>query len=150
MKMIKTSVALLAYFFVGCAPYAEQDPIDLSQDTNDADNILLSAYTSCTSAGVECGLSTTCAPSFFNAESRPRGNLCTISCATSAMCPGYIAWTATTRNSQVECIAVPGRPELAQCMRVCNPANHNRDCTPFFTTCAAVAISAGRIYVCVP
>lgn len=150
--MIKAStvLTLLAYLSVGCAADAEQDPIDLSKDATDADNNTLSAYTSCTSAGVECGLSTTCAPAFFNAESRPTGNLCTISCTTSAMCPGYIGGATATRNSLVECIAVPGRPELAQCMRVCNPANHNRDCAPFFTTCAAVYISAGRIYVCVP
>jgi len=146
MKMIKTA-AVLAYLSVGCAADAWQDSIDSLQATTDADNILLPAYTNCITAGIECGLSTTCGPVFVNVENRPDGNICTIRCATSAMCPRYIT---DSRDLQIECIAPPGRPELAQCMRVCNPANHNRDCAPFFTTCAAVSIVEGRIYVCVP
>jgi hypothetical protein len=107
------------------------------------------AYTSCTPAGGACGSGTTCAPAMFARSGAAQGNLCTISCTSgnAAMCPGYVPGAA---RQSVECVAPAGNPNLAQCMRLCNPANGNRDCAPYFTTCAAVAMAAGTINICVP
>ncbi len=110
---------------------------------------LPAAYTSCTPAGAACGSSTTCIPSMFSRAGAPQGNLCTLACTSgnAAMCPGYVPGAAF---QSVECVAPRGNPMTAQCMRLCNPANANRDCAPYFTTCAAVQMAAGPINVCVP
>lgn len=110
---------------------------------------LPAAYTGCTPAGGACGSSTTCTPSTFTRAGAAQGNLCTIACASgnAAMCPGYNPGAAI---QQVECVAPTGNPNAAQCMRLCDPANADRDCAPFFTTCAAVQMTAGTLNVCVP
>jgi hypothetical protein len=150
--MIKTTAfVLLVYLFMGCAANvdARQDSIDSSQATTDADNTLPLAYTNCSPNGGPCGSATVCSPSMFVRLGFPAGNLCTVACTSgnAAMCPGYVP---SGGIQAVECVTPAGNPANPQCMRLCNPANGNRDCAPFFTTCAAVSISAGRIYVCVP
>jgi hypothetical protein len=43
-----------------------------------------------------------------------------------------------------------GNPAAAQCVRLCDPANGNRDCAPYLTTCAVVQMTAGNLTICVP
>lgn len=110
---------------------------------------LPAAYTACSNVSGACGSSTTCVPSMFTRAGAPQGNLCTIACTSgnAAMCPGYVPGAAI---QSVECVAPMGNPNAAQCMRLCNPANANRDCAPYFSTCATVQMAAGPISVCVP
>ena len=107
------------------------------------------AYTNCSPAGGACGNATVCSPSMFARVGAPQGNLCTVACTSgnAAMCTGYVPGAAI---QAVECVAPAGNPANAQCMRLCNPANQNRDCAPYFTTCSSVQMAAGMLSVCVP
>ena len=109
---------------------------------------LLPAYTACSTAGA-CASGTSCMTSMFTRAGQATGNLCTIACTSgnAAMCPGYVPGAAI---QSVECVAPAGNPSLAQCMRLCNLANGNRDCAPYQATCSAVAMAAGTLSVCVP
>lgn len=147
--MMKTT--FLAYLFVGCAANVDawQDSIDSSQATTDTDNTLPLAYTSCSPASGACGNATVCSPSMFVRSGAPQGNLCTVACTSgnAAMCPGYFPGGGI---QAVECVAPADNPANARCMRLCNPANRNRDCAPYFTTCSWVQMAAGMLSVCVP
>ncbi|MDB4928984.1 MAG: hypothetical protein JWM10_1468 [Myxococcaceae bacterium] len=107
------------------------------------------AYSSCTPAGGTCQSGTTCVTSAFTRAGAAAGNLCTVACTSgnAAMCPGYVVGAAV---QAVECVAPMGNPAAAQCLRLCNPANGNADCAPYFTQCAVIQMAAGPLNACVP
>jgi hypothetical protein len=104
-------------------------------------------YTGCAPAGATCASGTTCLPTSYIRSGGVQGNTCTIACPSgdARMCPGY-----TQDPTRTECVAPNGNVALAQCMRLCNPANGDADCTPYLTHCAAVPMVSGTLFACVP
>lgn len=131
MKMIKT-IAVLASLLVGCAADgawlaipeqpAPLNPLAVSDSGN---YVLLSpAYSLCDFGSRLCGGYTTC----INFQ-------CQYPCAAgnAAMCPEYIPDAAI---QSVACINSSGVVGAWWCIHLCDPANANRDCARYHTTCS--------------
>ena len=117
--LLRCVLALAAALFgVACDP--DKDPIHPSYDR--------------CSAGVQCGLSTTCEPAQLTTDAAVGASLCTRACSLDSECPGFSA----------RCVTVAA--DAGQCLRECV---RDLDCRPR-TTCHGLRINGARVGVCVP